>query len=97
MEPILPGAPWLIAHKSMLGINKPNKITLNGNDYVIWQNQKGEVFLIMSVRICKHPYQMAGFVKKEILLLVLFMHSNLTEKVNSIKKVNRTFNQLPNH
>lgn len=52
MEPILPGAPWLIAHKSMLGINKPNKITLNGNDYVIWQNQKGEVFGLDN--ICPH-------------------------------------------
>ena len=30
MEPILPGAPWLIVHKSMLEVNKPNKITLNG-------------------------------------------------------------------
>lgn len=52
MEPILPGAPWLIAHKSMLEINKPNKITLNGNDYVIWQNQKGEVFALDN--ICPH-------------------------------------------
>ncbi|WP_341527811.1 Rieske 2Fe-2S domain-containing protein [Nostoc sp. UHCC 0302] len=52
MEPILPGAPWLIAHKSMLGINRPNKITLNGIDYVIWQNQKGEVFALDN--ICPH-------------------------------------------
>lgn len=34
MSPILPGAPWLIAHKSMLGVTRPNKITLNGQDYV---------------------------------------------------------------
>lgn len=52
MEPILPGAPWLIAHKSMLGINKPNKITLNGQDYVLWQNEKGEVFALDNV--CPH-------------------------------------------
>lgn len=52
MEPILPGAPWLIAHKSMLGVNKPNKITLNGQDYAIWQNQKGEVFALDNV--CPH-------------------------------------------
>ncbi|MBD2345126.1 Rieske 2Fe-2S domain-containing protein [Anabaena subtropica] len=52
MQPILPGAPWLIAHKSMLGVNKPNKITLNGQDYVIWQNSKGEVFAIDN--ICPH-------------------------------------------
>ena len=52
MEPILPGAPWLIAHKSMLGVNKPNKITLSGQDYVLWQNQKGEVFALDNV--CPH-------------------------------------------
>ncbi len=52
MKPILPGAPWLIAHKSMLGINKPNKITLNGQDYVLWQNEKGEVFALDN--ICPH-------------------------------------------
>lgn len=52
MEPILPGAPWLIAHKSMLGVNKPNKITLNGEDYVLWQNHKGEVFALNN--ICPH-------------------------------------------
>ena len=46
MNSILPGAPWLIAHKSMLGINRPNKITLNGQDYVLWQNSQGEVFAL---------------------------------------------------
>ncbi len=52
MKPILPGAPWLIAHKSMLGVNKPNKITLNGQDYVLWQNQNKEVFALDNV--CPH-------------------------------------------
>ncbi|MCF4966576.1 Rieske (2Fe-2S) protein [Nostoc sp. CMAA1605] len=52
MEAILPGAPWLIAHRSMLGINKPYKITLNGKDYVLWQNQQGEVFALDN--ICPH-------------------------------------------
>jgi phenylpropionate dioxygenase-like ring-hydroxylating dioxygenase large terminal subunit len=52
MQPILPGAPWLIAHKSMLAVNQPHKITLNGKDYVIWQNQKGEVFALDN--ICPH-------------------------------------------
>jgi phenylpropionate dioxygenase-like ring-hydroxylating dioxygenase large terminal subunit len=52
MNPILPGAPWLIAHKSMLGVNKPNKISLNGQDYVLWQNKKGEVFALDNV--CPH-------------------------------------------
>jgi len=52
MQPILPGAPWLIAHKSTLEVNKPHKITLNGQDYVIWQNQKGKVFALDN--ICPH-------------------------------------------
>ena len=52
MKPVLPGAPWLIAHKSMLQINKPTKITLNGKDYVIWKNSKGEVFGLDN--ICPH-------------------------------------------
>ncbi|WP_414550823.1 Rieske 2Fe-2S domain-containing protein [Anabaena sp. CCY 0017] len=52
MKPILPGAPWLIAHKSMLGINQPHKITLNSNDYVLWQNRKGEVYALEN--ICPH-------------------------------------------
>ena len=52
MKPILPGAPWLIAHKSMLGVNRPNKITLNGRDYVLWQNTNGEVFALDNV--CPH-------------------------------------------
>ena len=52
MHPILPGAPWLIAHKSMLGINRPNQIKLNGRDYVIWQNGTGQVFALDN--ICPH-------------------------------------------
>ncbi|MEC4814413.1 MAG: Rieske 2Fe-2S domain-containing protein [Scytonema sp. PMC 1069.18] len=52
MEPILPGAPWLIAHRSMLGINKPYKVTLNHRDYVLWQNQQGQVFALDN--ICPH-------------------------------------------
>ncbi|SRR5579883_12775 len=39
----LPGAPWLLAHKSMLEVNQPKKISLYGTDYVIWQDRKGEV------------------------------------------------------
>lgn len=41
--PVLPGAPWLVAHRSMLGINRPYKLTLNGRDYVLWQNTSGEI------------------------------------------------------
>jgi nitrite reductase/ring-hydroxylating ferredoxin subunit len=52
MTSILPGAPWLIAHRSMLGINKPYKVTLNGKDYVLWQNEKGEIAALDNV--CPH-------------------------------------------
>lgn len=48
----LPGAPWLIAHRSMLRVNQPHKITLNEQDYVLWQNQQGEVFALSNV--CPH-------------------------------------------
>jgi phenylpropionate dioxygenase-like ring-hydroxylating dioxygenase large terminal subunit len=51
-ESILPGAPWLIAHRSMLGTNRPHKIALNGRDYVLWQNQHGEIFALDN--ICPH-------------------------------------------
>lgn len=52
MKPILPGAPWLIAHRSMLRINKPYKITLNERDYVLWQNNKGNIFSLENA--CPH-------------------------------------------
>jgi nitrite reductase/ring-hydroxylating ferredoxin subunit len=52
MLPILPGAPWLIAHRSMLGINQPYKVTLNGQDYVLWQDSNGEIFALDN--ICPH-------------------------------------------
>ncbi|MEO0538622.1 MAG: Rieske 2Fe-2S domain-containing protein [Cyanobacteria bacterium P01_A01_bin.123] len=43
MVSILPGAPWLIAHRTMLGINRPYKVTLNGTDYVLWQSSDGTI------------------------------------------------------
>jgi nitrite reductase/ring-hydroxylating ferredoxin subunit len=52
MTPILPGAPWLIAHRSMLGVNKPCKVTLNTQDYVLWQNPQGQIFALEN--ICPH-------------------------------------------
>ena len=52
MNPILPGAPWLIAHRAMLGVNRPYQITLNGIDYVLWQNSKGEISALEN--ICPH-------------------------------------------
>lgn len=52
MNQVLPGAPWLIAHRSMLGIDRPHKITLNGQDYVLWQTSQGEIFALDNV--CPH-------------------------------------------
>jgi len=42
----------LIAHRSMLGINKPYKVTLNSQHYVLWQNIQGEIFALENV--CPH-------------------------------------------
>jgi phenylpropionate dioxygenase-like ring-hydroxylating dioxygenase large terminal subunit len=43
MSSMLPGAPWLLAHRSMLSIDKPRKFSLQGNDYVLWLDAAGEV------------------------------------------------------
>ncbi len=51
-DPVLPGAPWLIAHRSMLGVNQPYKVTLNHQDYVLWQTEDGEVNALEN--ICPH-------------------------------------------
>ncbi len=49
---MLEGAPWLLAHKSMLQINKPQKISLYGKDYVIWKDKTGQVNGLSNV--CPH-------------------------------------------
>lgn len=43
MGSMLTGAPWLIAHRSMVPIDQPRKISLYGEDYVIWQQQDGAI------------------------------------------------------
>ncbi|MGB3300564.1 MAG: Rieske 2Fe-2S domain-containing protein [Phormidesmis sp.] len=40
---MLSGAPWLLAHKSMLSVNQPFKVSLYGQDYVLWKDQSNEV------------------------------------------------------
>ena len=52
MSSVLPGAPWLIAHRSMLGINKPYKVRLNNQDYVLWQRSDGQISALGN--ICPH-------------------------------------------
>ncbi|NER93760.1 MAG: Rieske 2Fe-2S domain-containing protein [Symploca sp. SIO1B1] len=43
MESMLAGAPWLLAHKSMLAVNQPQKVSLYGTDYVIWKDATGTI------------------------------------------------------
>jgi phenylpropionate dioxygenase-like ring-hydroxylating dioxygenase large terminal subunit len=40
---MLQGAPWLLAHKSMLTVNKPFKVSIYGNDYVLWKDLQGNI------------------------------------------------------
>lgn len=49
---MLPGAPWLIAHKSMLEANKPRKVTLYGCDYVLWKDAMGKISALPNA--CPH-------------------------------------------
>jgi phenylpropionate dioxygenase-like ring-hydroxylating dioxygenase large terminal subunit len=44
MQSMLPGAPWLLAHKSMLKVNQPRKFSLYGNNYVLWKDAAGAVY-----------------------------------------------------
>jgi phenylpropionate dioxygenase-like ring-hydroxylating dioxygenase large terminal subunit len=39
----LQGTPWLLAHRSMLKRNKPMKVALYGQDYVLWQDSNGKI------------------------------------------------------
>lgn len=52
MRSMLPGAPWLLAHKSMLEINQPRKISLYGVDYVLWKDRAGAVHALPNA--CPH-------------------------------------------
>jgi phenylpropionate dioxygenase-like ring-hydroxylating dioxygenase large terminal subunit len=52
MHTMLAGAPWLVAHKSMLAVNKPRQISLLGADYVIWKDRAGEVHALPNA--CPH-------------------------------------------
>lgn len=52
MQSMLPGAPWLLAHKSMLAVNQPHKISLYGVDYVMWKDAAGDVYAFPNA--CPH-------------------------------------------
>lgn len=55
MQSMLPGAPWLLAHKSMLNVNQPRKVSLYGNDFVIWKDESGAVHALPNA--CPHMGQ----------------------------------------
>jgi phenylpropionate dioxygenase-like ring-hydroxylating dioxygenase large terminal subunit len=52
MQSMLPGAPWLLAHKSMLTANQPRKISLYGTDYVMWKDSDGSIHALPNA--CPH-------------------------------------------
>jgi phenylpropionate dioxygenase-like ring-hydroxylating dioxygenase large terminal subunit len=52
MQSMLPGAPWLLAHKSMLAVNQPRKVSLYGSDYVIWKDGAGDIHALPNA--CPH-------------------------------------------
>lgn len=47
-----PGAPWLLAHQSMLTANKPRKISLYGKDYVMWKDPAESIHALPNA--CPH-------------------------------------------
>jgi phenylpropionate dioxygenase-like ring-hydroxylating dioxygenase large terminal subunit len=49
---MLSGSPWLLAHRSMLRPNHPMKVSLQGNDYVLWQDNSGEISCLPNA--CPH-------------------------------------------
>jgi phenylpropionate dioxygenase-like ring-hydroxylating dioxygenase large terminal subunit len=52
MQSMLPGAPWLLAHKSMLAIDRPRKFSLQGQDYVLWKDRSHTVHALPNA--CPH-------------------------------------------
>lgn len=49
---MLQGTPWLLAHRSMLKPNQPMKVSLYGNDYVLWQDDNGNISALPNA--CPH-------------------------------------------
>lgn len=48
----LQGSPWLLAHRSMLKPNQPQKFSLLGQDYVLWQDSQGTITALPNA--CPH-------------------------------------------
>lgn len=49
---MLEGAPWLLAHKSMLKPNCPIKVSLFGQDYVMWKDDRNRAIALPNA--CPH-------------------------------------------
>ena len=49
---MLQGAPWLLAHRSMLKVNQPMKVSLYGSDYVMWKDAIGNITALPNA--CPH-------------------------------------------
>lgn len=49
---MLEGAPWLLAHRSMLAMNQPMKVSLQGADYVLWKDSTDAIHALSDV--CTH-------------------------------------------
>lgn len=49
---MLEGAPWLLAHKSMLAVNQPIKVSVYGKDYVLWKDECDRPHALSNV--CPH-------------------------------------------
>lgn len=52
MRSMLPGAPWLLAHTSMLKVNQLRKVSLYGVDYVMWKDGTGAIHALPNA--CPH-------------------------------------------
>ncbi len=52
MQSMLFGAPWLLAHQSMLAVNQPRKVSLYGADYVMWKDPAGAIHALPNA--CPH-------------------------------------------
>jgi phenylpropionate dioxygenase-like ring-hydroxylating dioxygenase large terminal subunit len=49
---LLQGAPWLLAHRSMLSPDQPRQVSLYGQDYVLWQDRNGQITALPNA--CPH-------------------------------------------
>jgi phenylpropionate dioxygenase-like ring-hydroxylating dioxygenase large terminal subunit len=65
MQSMLPGAPWLLAHRSMLTPDQPRKVSIYGKDYVMWQDSAGSIHALPNA--CPHMGAMLaeGWCEKE--------------------------------